>query len=316
MIQEAALKLVFFNNHTLGVVNGDRVIDISEAVPVNEHNHAQGLLNRIIESFEDYRGPIQQILDSEEGIPISSVSFNSPVPNPHNIVCMAVNYMEDGTRKSPAPINAFHKSPNAVLADRGSIILPDVPASIFEPEAELALVIGKTATKVKEKDAYKYIFGYMNFIDMSARGLSQGGGVFYQMKSRDTFAPMGPYLVTGDEINDPLNLQIQLSVNGELKQNFNTDDMAHKIPKVIEWITSIHTLNPGDVVATGTNHRGLSPVMDGDKVELETQGLGRLHLSVIDDLKRTWKRETRLERQQQGFDSTTPQTEGKYSQGT
>ena len=143
-----------------------------------------------------------------------------------------------------------------------------------------------------------------------------GKGDMLFMSSANRITRIHSPFVTEDEIDDPLNLQIQLSVNGELKQNFNTDDMAHKIPKVIEWITSIHTLNPGDVVATGTNHRGLSPVMDGDKVELETQGLGRLHLSVIDDLKRTWKRETRLERQQQGFDSTTPQTEGKYSQGT
>ena len=177
---------------------------------------------------------------------------------------MAVNYMEDGTRDEPAPINAFPKSPNAVLPDGGTIVLPDVPATIFEPEAELALIIGKKATQIKAEDAYDYIFGYMNFIDMSARGLTSGGGVFFQMKSRDTFAPMGPYLVTADEIDDPQNLQIKLHVNGDLKQNFNTDDMAHKIPQALEWITSIHTLNPGDVLATGTNHRGLSPVMDGD----------------------------------------------------
>jgi 2-keto-4-pentenoate hydratase/2-oxohepta-3-ene-1,7-dioic acid hydratase in catechol pathway len=226
---------------------------------------------------------------------------------------MAVNYMEDGTRDAPAPINAFHKSPNAVLSDAGVIVLPDVPATIFEPEAEMALVIGKKARNVKAESAYDYIFGYMNFIDMSARGLSEGGGVFYQMKSRDTFAPMGPYLVTADEIADPLKLQVQLSVNGNLKQNFNTDDMAHKIPTIIEWVTSIHTLEPGDVVATGTNHRGLTPIMDGDNIELETQGLGLLRIGVRDDLKRVWKRETRLERQEQGFDSPTPQVGGKYS---
>ena len=119
--------------------------------------------------------------------------------------------------------------------------------------------------------------------------------------------------MTADEIDDPLKLQVQLSVNGDLKQNFNTDDMAHKIPRVIEWITSIHTLEPGDVVATGTNHRGLSPVMDADNIELETEGLGRLHISVKDDLRRKWERLTRLEREEQGFDSPTPQIGGKYS---
>ena len=108
------MKLAFFNNFTLGVVKGDKIVDISEAVPVNEHNHAQGLLNRIIESFDDYRPGIEKLVASEDGVDISSVTFDSPVPNPHNIVCMAVNYMEDGTRDEPAPINAFPKSPNAV----------------------------------------------------------------------------------------------------------------------------------------------------------------------------------------------------------
>ncbi len=92
------------------------------------------------------------------------------------------------------------------------------------------------------------------------------------MKSRDTFAPLGPYLVTADEIPDPHSLQVRLWVNGELKQNFNTDDMAHRIPRVISWISRIHPLEPGDVIATGTNHRGLSAFQDGDRIELETAG--------------------------------------------
>ena len=143
--------------------------------------------------------------------------------------------------------------------------------------------------------------------------LGSGGGVFYQMKSRDTFAPMGPFIVTSDEVANPQNLNIKLSINGDLKQNFNTDDMAHQIPRVIEWVTSIHTLNPGDVVATGTNHRGLTPIMDGDRIELETEGLGKLHIGVRDTLGRKWERETRLDRQDQGFDTPTPQISGKYS---
>jgi len=98
-----------------------------------------------------------------------------------------------------------------------------------------------------------------------------------------------------------------------LKQNFNTSDMAHKIPRCIEWVTSIHTLEPGDVLATGTNHRGLSAFQDGDQIELETDGLGRLRFSVQDDLKRTWARETRLERQEKKQEGTTPQLTGKHA---
>ena len=102
-------------------------------------------------------------------------------------------------------------------------------------------------------------------------------------------------------------------MNGALKQNFNTDDMAHKIPRCIEWMTAIHDLEPGDILATGTNHRGLSAFQDGDKVDLECEGLGKLTISVRDDLKRTWSRDTRLDREQKGLKGTTPQLTGKYA---
>jgi 2-keto-4-pentenoate hydratase/2-oxohepta-3-ene-1,7-dioic acid hydratase in catechol pathway len=194
------------------------------------------------------------------------------------------------------------------------MVLPDVPATIFEGEAELAVVIGKRASQVPAAQAMDYVFGYVNFIDGSARGLPPAGNTFFQMKSRDTFAPMGPYLVTADEVPDPHRLAIRLWVNGTLKQDFNTSDMAHKIPRCIEWVSSIHTLEPGDVLATGTNHGGLSSLQDGDVVELETEGLGRLRIKVRDDHKRTWARETRLERQKKKLEGvTTPQLTGKYA---
>ena len=217
--------------------------------------------------------------------------------------------MENGTRSEPAPKNGFNKSPNSVIGDGDTILLPDLPATIFEHEAELALVISKHAWQVKAEDAFDYIFGYMNFIDVSARGVP----AFYQMKSRETFAPMGPWLVTADEIDDPQSLPVKLWVNGRLCQDFNTDDMAHKIPQVIEWVTSVHSLEPGDVIATGTNHFGLSAIQDGDSIEMETAGLGRLNLSVRDDLKRTWGRETRHEWESAGNEGTTPQLTGKYA---
>ncbi|MGH7816868.1 MAG: fumarylacetoacetate hydrolase family protein, partial [Candidatus Binatia bacterium] len=226
---------------------------------------------------------------------------------------MAVNYMEDGTRKEPAPINAFHKSPGSVIGDGDTMILPDVPATIFEGEAELALVIGKRAANVPLAKAMEYVFGYLNFIDGSARGLPPAGNTFYQMKSRDTFGPMGPFIVTADEIKDPHNLQVRLWNNGTLMQNYNTSDMAHKIPRSIEWVSSIHPLEPGDVLALGTNHRGLNPFQDGDLIEIETEPLGRLHFKIRDDLKRTWARETRLERHDKGLEGHTPQLSGKYA---
>ena len=306
------MKIAFFNDYRMGIVVGSNIVDVTEVVGDIPHLSPSDQLNGLIEQFPRYKTKLEEA-SKGSGVPLSEVSIRPPHPKPNNIVAMAVNYMEDGTRDEPAPINAFHKSSNSVIGDNDTIVIPDVPASIFEHEAELALVIGKRATQVKQEDAYDYIFGYLNFIDVSARGLLPPGNTFYQMKSRDTFAPMGPWIVTADEISDPQSLPIKLWVNGELKQNFNSDDMAHKIPRIIEWVTSIHTLEPGDIVATGTNHRGLSALMDGDKVEMEIDGLGILHLGVKDDLKRTWLRETRLDRANNSLEGTTPQISGKYS---
>ncbi len=308
------MKLAYFDDFKLGVLKGDAVVDVSSVVQNIAHTGPHDLIAGLIERFADYRPRLEDAAARGQGVPVANVRVRPPLPRPGNIDCMAVNYMEDGTRTEPAPINAFHKSPNAVIGPGDTMILPDVPATIFEGEAEFAVVIGKRAKGVKAADAMSHIFGYVNFIDGSARGLPPPGNVFYQMKSRDTFAPMGPYLVTADEIRDPHKLQVRLWVNGVLKQNFNSDDMAHKIPRCIEWVSSIHTLEPGDVLATGTNHRGLSSFQDGDVIELETEGLGRLRINVRDELKRTWGRETRLEHASKGAkEPTTPQLTGKYA---
>ena len=221
------MKLVFFDDFNLGVVKDDTVVDVSGAVSGIEHTSPQDLIGKLIENFPQHRASLQEAVESGSGKPLNQVRLRSPLPKPPNIICMAVNYMEDGTRDEPAPINAFQKSPNAVIGDGDTMVLPDIPATIFEGEAEIALVIGKRASNVRQENAYDHIFGYINFIDGSARGLQAGGNTFYQMKSRDTFAPMGPYLVTADEIDDPQNLDIRLWVNEDLKQSFNTDDMAH-----------------------------------------------------------------------------------------
>ena len=308
------MKLLFFDDYKLGVLKGENtLVDVSSVVQDIPHTTPGNLISGLIERFDQYRDRLQQAADRGTGVPLSEVRLRPPLPKPDNIVCMAVNYMEDGTRSAPAPINAFLKTSNAIIGDGDTMILPDAPATIFEGEAELALVIGKPASHVRADDATSYIFGYLNFIDGSARGLPPDGNTFYQMKSRDTFAPMGPFLVTADEVPDPLNLQVRLWVNETLKQNYNTSDMGHKIPRLIEWITSIHSLNPGDIISTGTNHRGLSAFQNGDLVEFEVEGMGRLHVHVEDELKRSWGRETRLDMERKGQPGTTPQIEGKYA---
>jgi 2-keto-4-pentenoate hydratase/2-oxohepta-3-ene-1,7-dioic acid hydratase in catechol pathway len=307
------MKIMFFDDFKLGVLKGASVVDVSREVRDIPHTGPHDLMSGLIERFGQYRHVLDKAAASGQAVPITAVRIRPPLPRPVNIDCMAVNYMEDGTRKEPAPINAFHKSPGSIIGDQDAMILPDVPAAIFEGEAEIAVVIGKHADNVAATRAMEHVFGYVNFIDGSARGLPPAGNTFYQMKSRKTFAPMGPYIVTADEVSDPHNLQVRLWVNGALMQNYNTSDMAHKIPRCIEWVSSIHPLQPGDVLACGTNHRGLNPFQDGDLVELETEPLGRLHVKIRDDLKRTWARETRLERQENGLEGFTPQLTGKYA---
>jgi len=309
------MKLLYFDDFRLGVLKDDTtVVDVTAEVQEIPHTGPHDLINGLIERFDSYRARLEKAVASGAGVPVSKVRIRPPLPKPGNIDCMAVNYMEDGTLEKPAPINAFHKASSAIIGPGDTMVLPDIPATIFEGEAEIAVVIGKHANKVSAKDAMSHVFGYVNFIDGSARGLVPTNNSFFQMKSRETFAPIGPYLVTADEIADPQHLQIMLWVNGVLRQNFNTDDMAHDIPRCIEWVSSIHPLAPGDILATGTNHRGLSSFMDGDEVELECEGLGRLSFFIRDDLKRTWSRDSRLEHHEKGIEGRhTPQLTGKYA---
>ena len=309
------MKIVFFNDFKLGIVRGETVVDVSDAVKDIPHIGPYDLINGLIGQFDKHSNSLQRIAEHGQGVPVSQVRLRPPLPKPANIVCMAVNYIEDRTRSASLPLNAFQKSPGAIIGDGDTMVLPDVPATIFEGEAELGVVIGKRASNVKAANAMDYIFGYLNFVDGSARGLPAPGNLFYQMKSRDTFAPIGPYLVTANDVPDPNNLQVRLWNNGILMQDYNTKDMANKIPECIEFITSIHTLEPGDIIATGTNHGGLNPFQDGDRIEMEINESGRLHFRVRDDLKRTWSRETRFERQQKKLEGTTPQLTGRYASG-
>jgi 2-keto-4-pentenoate hydratase/2-oxohepta-3-ene-1,7-dioic acid hydratase in catechol pathway len=299
------VKLCYFNDFRLGVVKGDQVVDVTDAVKDLPHRDTRDLINGVIEHWDKYKSKVEQAANAGKGVALSGVRLRPPVPRPGNIDCMAVNYMEDGTLPEKPAINCFHKAATAVIGDGDTMVLPDVPASIFEGEAELALVIGKRADNVKAADYKQYIFGYTCFIDGSARGLPPPGNVFFQMKSRTTFAPMGPWLVTADEIPDPQKLGVELKNNGV---------SMHQIPRVIEWLSSIHTLEPGDVVATGTNHRGLNSFMDGDKVELTIEKVGTLKFNVKDELKRTWARTTRSQHKDKGAEGAhTPQLTGKYA---
>jgi 2-keto-4-pentenoate hydratase/2-oxohepta-3-ene-1,7-dioic acid hydratase in catechol pathway len=307
------MKLLYADDYRLCVAKGDRAVDVTDLVAGIPHLDRADLMAGLIAGFDAYRPRLEAAVASREGVPLAAVRIRPPLPKPRNIVCMAVNYMEDGTRSEPAEINAFHKTPSAIIGPGDTMILPDAPATNFEAEAEIAIVIGRRARNVSRADAMSHVFGFVNFIDGSARNLPPVRNVFFQAKSRETFAPIGPFIVTADEIADPMNVDIRLTVNGTVKQAFNTADMAHDMARCIEWVSGIQTLEPGDILATGTNHRGLSSIQDGDRIALECAGLGKLEVSVRDDLKRTWPRETRAEREAMGLDPLPPQSTGRYA---
>ena len=286
------MKLVFFNDFQLGVLEDDQVINISSLTNQIPSSTPQQLMSDLILQFSTLKPDIERIMKESQGIPISEVRIRPPLPKPGKIICAAVNYMEFGTRP-PSSLEAFIKSSNSVIGNGDTVELPNIPATIFHHEAELAVVIGKIAKNIKASQSMEYIFGYTNFMDVSARGftpLGPGKVSFFMVKSSDTFGPMGPCIVTADEINDPHDLDIKLWNNGELRHDFNTSDMGNKIPALIEYCSSITTLEPGDIISTGTNHQGIGAIQDGDQLVMQIREIGQLTVSVTDSQKRSWPR--------------------------
>jgi 2-keto-4-pentenoate hydratase/2-oxohepta-3-ene-1,7-dioic acid hydratase in catechol pathway len=292
------MRLVLYGeDYSLGVLSGGKVIDASSVADVIPHNTPQQLMSKLIEEFDSHRLVLEGLIADGVGTPVSEIRLRSPLPRPPRLVCMAGNYMENGTLKQANPLNAFNKSSSSIIGNGDTIVLPGFDPRIFDHEAELAIIIGKKAERISEEDAYSYIFGYTNFVDVSHRGRDDDGKRhnFFDGKSFDTFGPLGPALITADEVDDPQNLPIKLWVQGDLRQDYNTNDMGHTIKQTLAWVTWITTLQPGDVVACGTNHRGLGPLQDGDKMEIEVSDFGKLTNTVSDALKRTWSRETRAQ---------------------
>jgi 2-keto-4-pentenoate hydratase/2-oxohepta-3-ene-1,7-dioic acid hydratase in catechol pathway len=290
------VKLVLFNDNRLGLLEGEYVVDVNsvtEGLALDPGTR----MTRLIERFAELRPKLEEAARTGTRTAARDVQLRAPLPHPGKMLCMAGNYMENGSRAEPGPINAFVKSASSIIGPGETMILPAEQATVFEHEAELAIVIGRTARHIRAEDAYDYIFGYLNFIDGSARGLgSPGLDNFFPGKSWHTFGPMGPAVVTADDVKDPQNLRVKLWVNGFVRQDYNTSDMAHKIPQMVAWLSSVVTLEPGDLIACGTNHQGLGPLQDGDVLDMETDSLGRLSgIKVSDAQKRSWVRETRAQ---------------------
>ena len=281
------MRYVFFDDNEPGVLHEGRVYSIAGVLAASGAHHAQEALEDLIANEARLRPGINEVLATQEGRDVASVRLRAPVQRPSKLLCAFANYREDGARNE-VPLDLFLKSPASIIGPGDTVELPPIEASIFHHEAELALVIGRRASRVPAAEAMDYVFGYVPFMDISARGTS--GRTMFQGKSFDTFGPLGPVLVTADEVLDPHDLRVELSVNGTLRQNYHTSDMANRIPQLIEFASLVCTLEPGDVIACGTNHQGLGPVQDGDLVELVVEGLGTLAVNVRDPQGRTWER--------------------------
>jgi len=282
------MKLALFNDFVPGVVNGDRIVDVSSVVGAIMALPVHDRMPALIADFDRLRPALAEAARAE-GVTLSSVRLRAPLPRPSKLLCAIGNFME-GTDTPKRPIGLFLKSPTAVIGAEDTVELPPAQANIFHHEAELAVVIGPRKAKgVSVEDAPAFIFGYTCFIDVSARGL--GTGVGFIDKSFDTFAPMGPWIVTKEEISNPQKLQVRLWVDGQPRHNYNTDDMEHTVAELVSWGSNVATLEPGDVISCGTNHQGLGPVQDGERVEIEVEGVGRMAVTVRDPLKRSWPKE-------------------------
>jgi 2-keto-4-pentenoate hydratase/2-oxohepta-3-ene-1,7-dioic acid hydratase in catechol pathway len=301
------VRLVLFqtagNAETVpGLLTDRGVVSIADAVPAGAT--PQATMVGIIDGFDRLRPALERAAREGRATPLADVRLRPPLPRPGKILACIANYWEHGALEA-RPLNMFLKNADAVIGPGDTIVLPEFTEPwIFMHEAELALVVKGPAKMVKQERWRDAVFGYTGMIDVSARG--EGRRTWkagsWLGKSFDTFAPLGPCIATADEIPNPNDVLVRFWVDGQLRHNYNTDDMEHLVPELVEFASTIMTLNSGDVIACGTNHEGLGPLQDGETVDFEIQHVGRMRLHVRDPLKRTWDKGIYM-----GADSTNPE---------
>lgn len=276
----------------LGVLVAGKVINLAQVSGGRLPNDMRALL----EMGEPALALAREVVANGPGadaIALGAVRLLAPIRNPSKLIAIGLNYMDhvrEQGLKVPTLATMFTKYPSSIIGPGDAIRWDPAVTAKVDYEAELALVIGKTASKVKEEDAYDYIAGYMNCHDVSARDLQlEKGDQWIMGKSLDTFCPLGPYLVTKDEIADPHALSIKCLVNGEALQDSNTRELIYKIPYLIAYLSRGITLLPGDVITTGTPD-GVGafrkpPVFlkHGDVVTVEVEGLGQLTNPCVEE---------------------------------
>lgn len=285
------MKLVTFRHKTSSeperycigsLLPDDRVADLTQLVS-DENLTAYELLD-CFDLDGSFIENASAAVDDTPTFDRDAVRLVAPIPRPGKIVCIGLNY-RDHAEESGMPIPAspiiFSKFNTCVIGSGEAIHIPTGSEQV-DYEAELAVVIGREAKNVTANEAMNYVFGYTNFNDVSARDFQFADGQWQRGKSCDTFAPMGPHIVTKDEVPDPHKLKIQFRLNGETLQDSNTDQLIFNIPELIEFLSRSITLEPGDVIATGTppgvGFARKPPIFmkPSDVAEVEIDGLGTL----------------------------------------
>ncbi len=290
------------DNLRLGVKTTRGVIDVAAAQAVLGQDQGDGRLPQTVEAAiaggEAARSALADLVARAEAADATgspwlldeeSLTLGPSVPNPGKIVCVGLNYRkhaeETGAAIPTTPV-LFSKFLNTVAAPDEDVPLTDA-ATQYDYEVELAVIMGETAKSVSTADALNAVFGYSTANDLSARDLQTRTSQWLLGKTMDKFMPIGPYLVTADEVGDPQKLAIRTWLNGELRQNSNTDDMIFPVAEIVSYISRHFTLEPGDVIITGTPEGvilGMAEkrwMVPGDVVEVEVDGLGKLRNRMV-----------------------------------
>lgn len=274
------MKIARFNEGRIGVVIGDEIADVTEVVGVNTQQWPATGPVQMIAAWAQLRPKVDAALANAPRVKLSDVRLLTPVPWPNKVIAYPVNYNDHG-QEMQAGYRATHqgfflKPASSLCGASDTIELPDLPGREVHHEAELGIIIGKRGRNVRRDEWQDYVFGYACLMDMVVRGREER--VF--RKAYDTFCPVGPWITTADEVSDPTNLKMKLWVNGELRQSANTKDLVLDIPGMIEMAASVMTLEPGDIIATGTP-AGVGQIVDGDTVLIRIDGLGEMQMKVV-----------------------------------
>jgi 2-keto-4-pentenoate hydratase/2-oxohepta-3-ene-1,7-dioic acid hydratase in catechol pathway len=276
------MRLCVYDDARVGLLREDAVVDVSDLVGANGHWPPTFLL-RAIDRFDGLRPRLEDALRTRPATPLAPGRLRAPVVFPGKVIAAPVNYrlhleemrpLVKGELHAIERYGVFLKAPSSIVGPGGVVELP-FPDRRTDHEVELGVVIGKTARNVAAADAMRHVFGYTGVMDLTVRGEEDRS----TRKSFDTFTPVGPVLVTADEIPDPHDLRLQLWVNGKQRQNGTTRDMIWNIPRLIEYASHVMTLYPGDLFSTGTPD-GVGPLRPGDEVTMEVERIGRLSVRV------------------------------------